>query len=559
LAVDIASLFDMSLTMRMVSVLLGYLACASYGRRVHPKQEEGQKLTMNVECGEACIGRMLRFAQYRNACAKEAEALASPLQAAHPAAAWSSPGAGRINGLLPNRGTRLDTLRASAPVAEGSEPMPGVVPLEKITPGSLDKRAERRRIMASKQYKRGAAPFDQEVHKSVSEKMSEIFASDLVKQAKEDSTRQLTRGEGNEAITFHLAQEYGFCWGVERSIELAWSARDAYPDKKVHLTNELIHNPKVNSLLGDMDINFIEKTEQGKRFGDVEDGDVVILPAFGASLEEMQLLDGKGVTVVDTTCPWVSKVWMTIDKHAKNDMTSVIHGKWNHEESVATASMAQHYIIVKNMDEAKEIAAYIMGEEGALTDEELLEKYKNAISKGFDPKKHLKKIGVANQTTMYKKETLAIGKLLEKAMIHTYGPEYTTKNFAAFDTICSATQVRQDAVSEMSEPEFAKDLDFVLVVGGWDSSNTAHLLEIPIHAGLKGYHIHLPTDIKADNSITHRTIDGEVVTTPSFLPLDRPARIGVTSGASTPDSLVQECLEQLMLLKKMGAASAASE
>jgi len=282
----------------------------------------------------------------------------------------------------------------------------------------------------------------------------------------------------------------------------------------------------------------------------------VILPAFGASLEEMRMLDGRGVTVVDTTCPWVSKVWMTVDKHAKNDMTSVIHGKWNHEESIATASMAQHYIIVKNMEEAQEIAAYIMGEEGALTDEQLLEKYKNAVSKGFDPKKHLKKIGLANQTTMYKKETQAIGRVLEKAVIHAYGPEYAAQNFVAFDTICDATQERQDAVSEMSDSEVAKDLDFILVIGGWDSSNTGHLLEIPVHAGLTAYHIHLPSDISPDGSITHRTVDGEIVTTPSFLPMDRPVRVGVTSGASTPDSVVEECLEQLTLLKSLAPADA---
>jgi len=304
-----------------------------------------------------------------------------------------------------------------------------------------------------------------------------------------------------------------------------------------------------------MDINFIEKTEQGKRFSDIQDGDVVILPAFGASLEEMQMLDKQGVTVVDTTCPWVSKVWTTVDKHARNDMTSVIHGKWAHEESVATASMAQHYIIIKDMKEAQEIASYIMGEEGALTDEQLLEKYKNAISKGFDPKKHLKKIGVANQTTMYKKETQAIGRLLEKAMIQAYGPEHAAENFAAFDTICDATQVRQDAIQEMSANE-ADDLDFILVVGGWDSSNTAHLLEIPIHAGVPAYHINVPSCISPDGSITHRTVDGEIVTTPNFLPLDRKAIVGVTSGASTPDSVVQECLEQLVLLKSLAPVSA---
>jgi 4-hydroxy-3-methylbut-2-enyl diphosphate reductase len=391
----------------------------------------------------------------------------------------------------------------------------------------------------------------------VQEKMSKAFSSELIQDIKgeEDSSLQeVTKGEGNNAITFKLAKDYGFCWGVERSIDLAWAARDQYPDRNMHLTNELIHNPKVNNMLKDMDINFIEKTEQGKRFGDIDEGDVVILPAFGASLEEMRMLDEKGVTVVDATCPYVSKVWMVIDKHVKKDMTTVIHGKWNHEESQATASMAQHYIIVKNMDEAQEIADYIMGVEGALTDEELLEKYKNQVSKGFDPKKHLKKIGLANQTTMYKKETQAIGRLLEKAIIRAYGAEYAAENFASFDTICSATQVRQDAISEMTEPEVAKTIDFILVIGGWDSSNTAHLLEIPDHAGMTGYHIHQASDISPDGSITHRTVDGDIETTANFLPKDRPVRVGVTSGASTPDSVVQECLEQLVLLKALTPA-----
>lgn len=278
-------------------------------------------------------------------------------------------------------------------VARSSAPMMEMSKLEPTLPGTLDKRAERRRIMSEDKYKRGNAPFDKTIHADVSSKMSEQFASTLVKEMREASLREVTRGEGDRSIVFRLAKDYGFCWGVERSIELAWAARDAYPDKPMHITNELIHNPGVNDLLRDMNINFIEKTEEGKRFSDIADGDVVILPAFGASLEEMQMLDARGVTVVDTTCPWVSKVWTTVDKHAQKDMTSVIHGKWAHEESVATASMAQHYIIIKDMAEAQEIASYIMGEEGALTDEELLAKYSKAISKGFDPKKHLKKIG----------------------------------------------------------------------------------------------------------------------------------------------------------------------
>ena len=413
------------------------------------------------------------------------------------------------------------------------------------------KRLERRRIMGEERYKRGGAPFDKEIHKDVVGKMSDKFKSEVIEQMKESPFRELVRGEGAKQVTFQLAQEYGFCWGVERSIELAWAARDAYPDKKMHITNELIHNPGVNDMLQSMDVEFIEKTEEGKRFDDVEEGDVVILPAFGASLEEMQYLDQRDVTVVDTTCPWVSKVWTTVDKHQRADMTSLIHGKWQHEEAVATASMCDTYLIVKNMDEAAMVASYILQEDGCLTTEQLMAKFKDAMSPHFDPKKHLKRIGLANQTTMYKKETQAIGKLFEKTMMQAYGAENIADRFAAFDTICDATQVRQDAISEMSLSDAAKELDFILVVGGWDSSNTAHLLEIPIDAGLSAYHVNVPGCIKPDNSIEHRLVNGDIETTANFLPLDRPARIGVTSGASTPDSVVQDCLEQILLIKKV--------
>lgn len=413
------------------------------------------------------------------------------------------------------------------------------------------KREERRRIMGADKYKRGGAPFEKAIHKDVSEKMTEKFKSQMIAELKKSPTKEVTTGEGNAAVTFVLAEEYGFCWGVERSIELAWAAREAYPGKKMHITNELIHNPGVNDMLADMDVAFIEKTETGKRFDDIKEGDVVILPAFGASLEEMQYMDKMDVTVVDTTCPWVSKVWTTVDKHQRADMTSIIHGKWQHEEAIATASMCETYLIVKNMDEAAEIASYILQEEGCLTTEELMDKYKHAMSANFDPKKSLQKIGLANQTTMYKKETQAIGKLFERTMIAAYGADQVNERFAAFDTICDATQVRQDAITEMSDSPGAKDLDFILVVGGWDSSNTAHLLEIPIDKGLPAYHVNVPGCIKPENAIEHRMVDGTIATAENFLPLDRPARIGVTSGASTPDSVVQECLEAILLIKKV--------
>ena len=442
-------------------------------------------------------------------------------------------------------------VRASAPVMQQQQ-QAATSDAQKVI-----KREVRRKIMGEERYKRGGAPFDNAIHKDVAGKMSEKFKSELLEEIKAGELRSITRGEGNSAVTFVLAEEYGFCWGVERSIELAWAARDAYPEKKLHITNELIHNPGVNEMLGDMDVAFIEKLDGGgKAFETIEDGDVVILPAFGASLEEMELLDKRGVTVVDTTCPWVSKVWTTVDKHQRAEMTSLIHGKWAHEEAVATASMCETYLIVKDIDEAAYVASYILGEEGAPTTEELMAKFKNAMSPHFDPKKHLKKIGLANQTTMYKKETQAIGKLFEKTMMQAYGAENIKERFAAFDTICDATQVRQDAITEMTDSELAGELDLILVVGGWDSSNTAHLLEIPDHAGLTAYHVNEPGCIKPTNAVEHRTVDGKIELAENFLPLDRPVKIGVTSGASTPDSVVQECLEAILLIKKLQSAEA---
>eukprot|EP00617_Octactis_speculum_P021178 CAMPEP_0185766642 /NCGR_PEP_ID=MMETSP1174-20130828/38551_1 /TAXON_ID=35687 /ORGANISM="Dictyocha speculum, Strain CCMP1381" /LENGTH=418 /DNA_ID=CAMNT_0028450421 /DNA_START=166 /DNA_END=1422 /DNA_ORIENTATION=+ len=411
---------------------------------------------------------------------------------------------------------------------------------------SETKRDARRKIMSKDSFVRSKAKFKEE-NAAVQELMLAEFKSLLLKDMR-DTGYEMVRGEGNSQVTFRLAKEFGFCWGVERSIELALSASQKFSDKKLHMTNELIHNPGVNEMMNTNGIEFIEKTAEGKRFDTVNEGDVVILPAFGATLEEMQLLDERGVTTVDTTCPWVSKVWNVVDKHKKADMTSVIHGKYGHEESIATASFCEDYIIIKDMDEAEYVARYILNPtaEGKV---ELLEKFKNAISKGFDPDKHLKKIGLANQTTMYKKETMAIGKLFEKAMMTKFGPEEIDQRYAAFDTICDATQERQDAITEMVGASNAGELDMIIVVGGWDSSNTAHLVEIPHQHDIVAYHINKADCISADNSITYRDLDGSIKTQKDFLPLDRPAVIGVTSGASTPDAYVQGSLEQIFLIK----------
>lgn len=224
---------------------------------------------------------------------------------------------------------------------------------------------------------------------------------------------------------------------------MAYEAVDHFPDRKVHITNELIHNPEVNENLERMNVQFIEKAPtadqpNAKNFETVGEGDVVILPAFGASYEEMDYLNKKNVEVVDTTCPWVSKVWNTVDKHQKSGATSVIHGKYEHEETVATTSFCEDYICVKNMKEAEMLTDYIVN---GGDKEAFMKHFAKATSPGFDPDTMLKKIGIANQTTMYKKETRAIGKLLQKAMMKKYGPVDADKRYLEFDTICDATQV----------------------------------------------------------------------------------------------------------------------
>ena len=284
-------------------------------------------------------------------------------------------------------------------------------------------------------------------------------------------------------------------------------------------------------------------------------------------------MDSKNVKVVDTTCPWVAKVWNTVHTHQVRGLTSVIHGKYAHEETMATKSMCETYICVKNLDEAEYVADFIINaKEGDGRAEEFMAKFKKACSSHFDPHKHLSKIGLANQTTMYKKETRAIGQLLQKTIMKKFGPDLINDHYYEFDTICDATQVRQDAVDElcnMHQDPNEVDLDFILVVGGFDSSNTAHLLEIPQMRGVPSYHINAAECIQAENKIRHRTVEGEIVEEPGpFLTEEmlwtvdkktgertkKMLRVGVTSGASTPDKEVQDALGRIMMLNKLSEA-----
>ncbi|KAL8096996.1 hypothetical protein AgCh_030180 [Apium graveolens] len=245
-------------------------------------------------------------------------------------------------------------------------------------------------------------------------------------------------------VTVKLAESYGFCWGVERAIQITYEAKKQFPEEKIWITNEIIHNPTVSKQFKNMNIEDIPIEGGKKQFEAIDKGDVVLLPAFGASVEEMKVLDNKNVQIVDTTCPWVSKVWNSVEKHKKGEYTSIIHGKYSHEETVATASFAGKYIVVKTMAEATYVFDYILGGEldgSSSTKEAFLEKFKNAVSKGFDPDTDLVKVGIANQTTMLKGETEEIGKLAEKTMMRKHGVENINDHFMSFNTICDATQV----------------------------------------------------------------------------------------------------------------------
>lgn len=361
------------------------------------------------------------------------------------------------------------------------------------------------------------------------------YQSNLV-QLIRDNNYTLTRGD----VTIRLAESFGFCWGVERAVAMAYETRQHFPTEQIWITNEIIHNPSVNQRLREMQVQFIEVTNGIKDFSVVNSGDVVILPAFGASVQEMQLLNDKGCKIVDTTCPWVSKVWNTVEKHKKGDYTSIIHGKYNHEETIATSSFAGKYLIVLNLEQAEYVASYILNGGDA---NEFMTKFSRACSEGFNPDEDLKQIGIANQTTMLKSETELIGKLFERTMMRKYSPSKLTEHFQTFNTICDATQERQDAMQLLVEEK----LDLMVVIGGFNSSNTTHLQEIAIERGIASYHIDCVERIDA-NGIEHRLLDGSLQVTQHWLPKGA-VTIGVTSGASTPDIVVADIVEKIFALK----------
>ncbi|MBW4621681.1 MAG: 4-hydroxy-3-methylbut-2-enyl diphosphate reductase [Cyanosarcina radialis HA8281-LM2] len=363
------------------------------------------------------------------------------------------------------------------------------------------------------------------------------YDSDLMPQIRERGY-VLQQGE----VTIRLAEAMGFCWGVERAIALAYETRQQFPSACIWITNEIIHNPRVNQSLKDRQIRFIPVDSRGEKdFSVMSADDVVILPAFGATVEEMQLLHQKGCIIADTTCPWVAKVWNRVEKHQQGNFTSIVHGKYNHEETLATRSHAEKYLVLLNLSEAEYVCNYIL--RGGNRDA-FLSKFALACSPGFDPDTDLVKIGIANQTTMLKGETEQIGKLFERTLMRKYGFSDIDRHFLSFNTICNATQERQDAMLKL----MAEKLDLVLVVGGFNSSNTAHLLEIACQRGIPAYHIDSAERIGVGNWIQHQPLHQALTVTEDWLP-PGPVAVGITSGASTPDNAVAAAIEKILHLK----------
>ncbi|OKH23211.1 4-hydroxy-3-methylbut-2-enyl diphosphate reductase [Hydrococcus rivularis NIES-593] len=396
----------------------------------------------------------------------------------------------------------------------------------------MDTKAFKRSLQQSENYHRKGFGREAEVMGVLNTE----YQSNLIQEIRNNNYR-LQRGE----VTIRLAEAFGFCWGVERAVAMAYETRQHFPTERIWITNEIIHNPSVNQRLREMEVGFISVVDGKKDFSVVESGDVVILPAFGASVAEMQLLNEKGCTIVDTTCPWVSKVWNSVEKHKKRNYTSIIHGKYNHEETIATSSFAGTYLVVLNLEQANYVCDYILNGGNR---EEFLTKFKNAYSEGFDPDRDLEQIGIANQTTMLKSETEQIGKLFERTMLKKYGPTELDRHFMSFNTICDATQERQDAMFNLVE----ESLTLMLVIGGYNSSNTTHLQEIAIERGIPSYHIDSAARIGPGNRIEHKPLGKDLEVTENWLP-EGSIVVGVTSGASTPDKIVEEAIEKLFELK----------
>ncbi len=352
-------------------------------------------------------------------------------------------------------------------------------------------------------------------------------------------------------LTFHLAKEFGFCYGVDKAIDLAYEARRKFPDKRIFLLTEIIHNPRVNRRMLDMGIIFLSGQYRSHEhtIDDITKDDVVLIPAFGASVNEFAYFYKLGAIVVDTTCGSVVHVWKRVERYGRDGFTSIVHGKFYHEETIATVSQALgqggHFLVVRDKTQTQAVCDFIVGK---IDEDTLLTGFNpNAYSPGFDPKRHLQRVGVANQTTMLASESLEIAAMIGDAVAQRDGvvSRADTENFRSFDTICSATQDRQDAIQSMVAES---PVDLILVIGGYNSSNTGHLLEVA-RRKCPAFHIEDSSEMVSAEIIRHLPFGAKSpVETHGWLP-EKPLHIGLTAGASTPNRAIADTIARLLVLR----------
>jgi len=348
------------------------------------------------------------------------------------------------------------------------------------------------------------------------------------------------------AVRFYLARHFGFCYGVENAIEIAYKTIEENPDKRIFLLSEMIHNPGVNQDLKNLGVKFLMDTS-GKQlieWGELTNEDIVIIPAFGTTLEIEEKLNELGIDPYqyNTTCPFVQRVWTRSTQLGKEDFTVIIHGKSYHEETRATFSHSNtnaKSFIIRDLDEAKKLSSFILG---GISEQEFYEIFKEKYSQGFNAKRDLEKVGVVNQTTMLATETQAIADLLRETMIKRYGVNEIKNHFAdTRDTLCYATNDNQDATYGLLEVE----ADFAIVVGGYNSSNTSHIVEI-CEQKLRTYFISSEKKILSDTVISHFDLHNrQEIQTNNFIPQKDIITILLTSGASCPDAVVESVLRKI--------------
>ena len=347
-------------------------------------------------------------------------------------------------------------------------------------------------------------------------------------------------------VTVRLAKQFGFCYGVERAIDLAYAARKVFQDRRLFIVGEIIHNPEVNEQISSLGIKNLLGQNKEANIEDLRPDDVVIVPAFGTELSTLQQIKNIGCQIVDTTCGDVMSVWKRVRKYASESATSIIHGKAEHEETKATSSRALgdgkgHYLVVLTLAETDYVCDYIRhgGDKQAF-----LEKFRNAHSPGFDPDLHLRTVGVANQTTMLRGETEEVQRRIRQAILDRDGPELAERNFRFFDTICGATQERQDALRELLNVP----MNLLLVVGGYNSSNTSHLAEMG-EEKLPTYFVLNASRLVSANEIKHYNLHEKREIVSHFWLPPGPVVVGITAGASCPNNLIEETLLRLFELR----------